>query len=280
MTRCKPLSCLCFSEQNSIEGGISIVLSGLHQYFIRPALLLLRYYLMSIGIPTTVINNLIARLPRKQQNNVLQNCEPVDLLFGSVLCNPEQPVEYVYFPITGFISLQTTVDSRPPMEVGLIGNEGMLGATLILDVADAPLQATVQGAGTALRMSKKQFLQAIADNPALPRLLNLYLYIMLTQLSKTATCTHFHEVGERLARWLLMTHDRAHADHFYLTHQFLADMLGVQRSAVTIAAGILQQRELISYARGDINILNRKGLEAASCACYDTSVRDYERILA
>ncbi|MDZ7737366.1 MAG: Crp/Fnr family transcriptional regulator [Gammaproteobacteria bacterium] len=235
---------------------------------------------MSTGIPANVINNLIARLPRKQQHNVLKNCEPVNLVFGSVLCKPEQPVEHVYFPLTGFISLQAAVDSRPPMEVGLIGNEGMLGATLMLDVADAPLQAAVQGAGTALHMSKKQFLQVIADNPALSRLLNLYLYIMLTQLSKTATCAHFHEVGERLARWLLMIHDRAHADYFHLTHQFLADMLGVQRSAVTIAAGVLQQRELISYTRGEINILNRNGLEAASCTCYDTGVRDYERILA
>jgi CRP-like cAMP-binding protein len=234
--------------------------------------------IMQNSIP--VVNGLIERLPRKQQNDVLQNCETMELVFGDVLCETGHLIQHVYFPIAGFVSLLATLDNHPPMEMDLVGNEGMVGITLILDVDSAPMSAVVQGAGTALRMGAAQFPQVLSDNPALRRILNRYAYTTLLQLAQTATCTHFHEVDVRLARWLLMTHDRVHADDFYLTHQFLADMLGVQRSAVTIAAGVLQQHKLISYTRGKISIIDRKGLEAASCGCYEAAIRDYARILS
>jgi CRP-like cAMP-binding protein len=173
-----------------------------------------------------------------------------------------------------------TVGGHPPLEMGLIGNEGMLGATLVLGVNAAPLHAVVQGSGTALRMTAPHLRLALRDGPALLRMLNRYLYVLMAQLSQTAACTHFHEVDARLARWLLMTHDRAHADHFHLTHQFLADMIGVQRSAVTIAAGMLQQQKLIHYTRGEITVLDRPGLEAVSCECYDAVIEDYSRLFA
>jgi CRP-like cAMP-binding protein len=130
-----------------------------------------------------------------------------------------------------------------------------------------------------LRMTASQLLQELHACPALLRKLKRYMYVIITQLAQTTTCTRFHEVEPRLARWLLMTHDRAHADHFHLTHKYLAEMLGVQRSAVTISAGSLQHRKLIGYTRGEISILDRKGLESASCECYDADIKDYAQLL-
>lgn len=235
---------------------------------------------MSTTKSVNVDNRLIGTLPHKERNRILKHCDPVDLVFGTILCEPDKPFLHVYFPLTGFISLMATVGGHPPLEMGLIGNEGMLGASLVLGVNAAPLRAVVQGSGTALRMTAPHLRRALRDSPVLLRMLNRYLYVLMVQLSQTAVCTHFHEVDARLARWLLMTHDRAHADHFHLTHQFLADMIGVQRSAVTIAAGVLQQRKLIRYTRGEITVLDRPGLEAVSCECYDATIQDYTRLFA
>lgn len=233
---------------------------------------------MSPVAPMSVVNHLIGGLPRKARDRILERCEPVDLVFGTVLCEPGQPFRQVYFPLTGIISLLAQVDGHKPLEMGLIGNEGMLGVMLVLGVGAAMHRGVVQGSGTALRISTPQLRGELRDSPALLRTLNRYLYVLMAQLSQTAICTRFHAVEVRLARWLLMTHDRAHADHFHLTHQFLADMLGVQRSAVTIAAGALQHGKLIHYTRGKITVLDRKGLEAASCECYKSAVKDYANL--
>jgi CRP-like cAMP-binding protein len=220
------------------------------------------------AISRPVANQLIAALPRAERERLLTRCEPFDLVFGTVLCEPDQVYRNVYFPLSGFISLVEGIRGHPPLEMALIGNEGMLGATMVLRIPAVPLRAVVQGAGSAWRISASQFQRELADSEALRRALSRYLYMTLRELSQTAACTYFHEIGARLARWLLMTHDRAHADHFHLTHQFMADMLGVQRSAITIAAGALQKRKLIRYTRGEISILDRHGLEQASCECY------------
>jgi CRP-like cAMP-binding protein len=227
-----------------------------------------------------VTNRLLARLPPADRVRITKRCVAVELTFGTQLCEADQPLRHVYFPQAGFISLVATVGVHQPLEMGLIGNEGMLGATLVLGVARAPLRAVVQGAGSALRLTTAQLRRELAACPALQRSMQRYLYVLLAQLSQTAGCTRFHEVEPRLARWLLMTHDRAHADHFHLTHQFLADMLGVRRSGVTVAAGALQKRRLIGYSRGEIRILDRAGLERASCECYAAVVADYERLLS
>ena len=227
-----------------------------------------------------VINQLIGALPGKDRTGMLRRCETVSLEFGTVLCEPDQPYEYAYFPLSGFISLVEPVGNHEPLELGLIGNEGMLGVTLALGMDTAPLRGVVQGAGSALRLHRSQLRKEIQASSSLLNILQRYLYVTLAQLAQTAGCTHFHEIEARLARWLLMTHDRAHADHFHLTHKFLADMLGVQRSAVTIAAGALQKRKLIHYTRGEISILDRHGLEAASCKCYDAVIDDYARQFA
>jgi len=235
---------------------------------------------MTTAVPVQVVNRLLGGLPRKTRNRLLEHCEPVDLDFGDILCERNQRFQHVYFPVTGIVSLVAMVRGHPPLEMGLIGNEGMLGVTLVLGVNSARLRAIVQGAGIALRMPAPQFRRELRDSPLLARTVNRYLYVLLTQLSQTAVCTRFHHIEARLVRWLLMMHDRAHADHFGLTHQFLAHMLGVQRSAVTIAAGALQSRNLIRYTRGEISILDRKGLEAAACECYEAVVDDYRRLFA
>jgi len=225
-----------------------------------------------------IVNRLLEVLPRHARTKILRECEPVSLAFGTVLCERDRSFRDVYFPLGGFMSLVATVGSHPPLEIALIGNEGMLGATLALGVNTARLQGIVQGAGTALRMPVARFRRALRESSALRGVTRRYLYVVLMQLSQSTACTRFHEAETRLARWLLMTHDRAHADRFQLTHQYLADMLGVRRSAVTIAAGALQRRKLIRYTRGNIVVIDRKGLEAASCECYQTAIGDYDRM--
>jgi len=225
-------------------------------------------------------NRLIAGLPRRERKRLLGRFETVDLVFGDILCEPDRPYRYVYFPLTGYISLVALLDGRQPLEMRLIGNEVLLGATLLLGVNAAPWRGVVQGSGSALRMTAPQFRCELRHSPALRRLVKRYLYVLMAQLSQTAACNRFHETAPRLAQWLLMTHDRAHADHFHLTHTFLADMLGVQRSAVTIAAGALQRKDLIRYSRGKINVLHREGLEAASCECYQAANEDYAQLFA
>lgn len=233
---------------------------------------------MLLETSTEVVNRLIAGLPRKERKRILDDCEIVNLAFGEILSERDKALTHAYFPINSFISLVTTLTDHPPLEMGLIGNEGMLGATLILGVNTSPMRAVVQGAGTALRINAVDFRLALGDSPVLHRTINRYLYVMLTQLSQTSACNHFHEIEPRLARWLLMTHDRAHANHFHLTHEFLADMLGVRRSGITVAAGALQNKNLIGYTRGEISILNRPGLEAASCECYEAVNHDYKQL--
>ncbi len=230
---------------------------------------------MPASIPAPMANRLIEGLPLNERERFLARCEPVDLAVGAVLCEPDQPYQNVYFPITACISLVASVGGHPPLEMELIGDEGMLGVTLILGVNAAPLRAVVQGAGHSWRLTVPQLQRELRDSPHLRHTLNRYLYVLMAQLSQSVGCNRFHEAEARLARWLLMTHDRTHADHFHLTHQFLADMLGVRRSAVTIAAGTLQKKQLIRYSRGEITILDRSGLEAASCECYGAGINDY-----
>lgn len=235
---------------------------------------------VSVKSSDPVVNRLIERLPRKERRGLLTGGTLMDLAVGDILCEPDQPYRHAYFPLTGFISLVETVRGHQSLEIGMIGNEGVLGATLVLGIGNAPLCGVVQGAGTALRISVPNLRRKLRDSPGLVRALNRYLYVIMAQLSQTATCTRFHDVEARLVRWLLMTHDRVQTDNFHLTHQLLADMLGVRRSAVTIAAGSLQRKGLVRYARGNITVLSRRGLESASCECYAAAVDDYARLLS
>lgn len=224
-------------------------------------------------ISSTGSNHLLAALPQQERERVLNHCEPVNLALDEILGEPGERIGYVYFPADSFISLMTQVDGHDALGVGLIGSEGMLGASLVLGVHSSPLRARVQGPGTALRMKADDFQRVLTETPILERQLRLYLHVLISQLTQTAGCAAFHVVGVRLACWLLMTDDRANAHRFYLTHDRLARMLGVRRSGVTTAAGVLHGRKLINYTRGHISILDRLGLEQAACGCY-RSMRD------
>lgn len=230
---------------------------------------------MTVAMPAGMTNQLIEHLTRADRRHLLAGTELVDLRFGDRLCEAGATYSHVYFPMTGFVSLVTTIAGHPPLEMGLIGNEGMLGATLLLGIDISPLSGVVQGSGQAMRMGTAAFQRELRVCTSLNRVMNRYLYVLLAQLSQSAGCTCFHDIESRLARWLLMTHDRAGRTRFLLTHQLLADMLGVRRSAVTIAAGALQAAGMIHYVRGEITVVNRKGLEAAACECYRAIVEDY-----
>ena len=229
------------------------------------------------SVPAT--NRLIDALPRKDRQRFLAACEPIDLVFSEILAEPGERIRHVYFPTASIVSLVSPIDGCDSMEVGMVGDEGMLGISLILGVNASPLHAVVQGAGPALRMNAAPFRRELGSSAALQRDLKRYLYAVMGQLAQTASCTRFHVVEARLARWLLMTQDRAHSDAFHVTHVFLAYMLGVRRVGVTKAATSLQNRKLISYRRGDITILDRRGLEAASCGCYEADKATYGRMM-
>jgi CRP-like cAMP-binding protein len=213
-------------------------------------------------------NSLLAALPRSHYQRLLPHLEPVTMTFGEVLYRPGEPIAHVYFPTDSLVSLLTLVEGHMALEIGLVGREGMLGIPLALGIGESPARALVQGSGAALRMKSAHFLGELKRSEPLQREIHRYIHERLVQITQTAACNRFHLVEARLARWLLMTRDRLRSDQFRLTQDLLGSMLGVLRVAVTRASGALQRRNLISYRRGQIRILDGPGLEGAACRCY------------
>jgi CRP-like cAMP-binding protein len=225
-----------------------------------------------------VLNRLLAGLPARARNDVLKRCDEVELTHGELLSEPAEVIRYAYFPADGFISLIATV-GRHTNEVSLIGNEGMFSASSVLGSDVSPMRALVQGAGGALRMKTADLRRAAHDHAMVRDTLNRYLCVVIAELAQSAVCNGYHTIEARLARWLLMTQDRAHSDRLELTHGLLATMLGVRRSGISVAAAALQTQEVIRYRRGEITILDRGHLEDVSCECYGAAKKMYRQYL-
>jgi CRP-like cAMP-binding protein len=223
---------------------------------------------MLVAYRVPVANSLLAALPVKVCQSLLERLETITLTSGEVLYRPGEPIRYVYFPTDTMVSLLTSAEGHQALEVGMVGHEGMLGIPLALGVNESPVHAVVQGAGMALRMTSAHFRKEFQHSPRLQQEVYRYIYELMKQMTQTAACNRFHRVEARLARWLLMTRDRVRSNQFHLTQDLLGNMLGVRRVGVTKAAGDLRLRKLISYNRGEIIIIDGDGLEAAACRCY------------
>jgi CRP-like cAMP-binding protein len=215
-----------------------------------------------------VSNDLIERLPRRDRTRLRAACERVELVLAAPVCVRGAEAGHAYFPTRAFISLLARVDHHPAIEVGMVGSEGMLGAEILLGICQSPFDAVVQGQGEVLRIDVRRFRTELECSLPLRRTLSRYLHVRMLQLARASGCHRFHAVAPRLARWLLMSQDRAHGNRFEMTHEFLASMLGVRRSGVTLAAGVLQRGGLIRYTRGELTVLDRQGMETAACSCY------------
>ena len=218
--------------------------------------------------PPPIHNQLLTALPGEEYGRLLPHLEFVPLPFMEVLYEGGEPIRYVYFPNDGLISLLVVMHDETVREIGVIGNEGMLGAAVALGVKTTPTRALIQLPGSAMRMKAGELRDALGRDGVLPDVLRRYSHALFTQVAQSAACVSTHPVDERLARWLLMTHDHAPGDLFEMKHEFLATMLGVSRSVVTRAAGRLQKEEMIRYTRGRVNVLDRGRLEAMACECY------------
>jgi CRP-like cAMP-binding protein len=221
-------------------------------------------------------NHLLARLAGLSHERFLASCEPADLQVGQVLMRPGMHATHAWFPVDAIVSLGLAEGGEQhSFEVGLVGPEGMVGIPLLLGSDASSLRATVVRPGAALCIAAAPLRLQMHSSEAFRERMQQYVLVSLTQLAQAALCTRYHRVEERLARWLLMTQDRAPGGPVYATHEFLATALGVRRAGVTHAAATLQRRQLIAYHRGVLTVLDREGLQAAACGCYAADRASY-----
>ena len=224
-------------------------------------------------------NRLLAALPADVYERLRAAMTPVDLRHAQVLYEMGEPITQIYFPLTALVSLMIVLEDGKQVEMAAVGREGVAGLPVALGSETDGHVAMAQIPGSALRMETGAFRAALAATPALQQQLGRYALVLLTQSGQAAACNGLHALAERCARWLLEAHDRVGADQFLLTQDFLAAMLGVRRPSVTLAAGMLQQAGYITYHRGRVTVLDRTGLEAASCECYDAIHAETDRLL-
>lgn len=225
-------------------------------------------------------NKMLAALLAKECRRLANKLEPFDLKFGETIYKPNENIKNVYFPDSGIISFLSAIEKRSTLEVGVVGNEGMVGLSTFLGITKSPNSAVVRATGLAWKMKAVDFLKECGENILLSSLVHRYTHLLLTQLSLVGACNRFHTILKRLTCWLLMTSDRMGTEKFHVTQQFISDMLGVRREAVTIAASSLQEKQLISYSRGNFTILNRKDLEAFACKCYSILKEEEQNYLS
>ena len=224
-------------------------------------------------------NKIIRSLSPADRKRFLAHCEPFELVLSNELSVRDKPLVYAHFPIEGFLSLVINVDAHPPMEVGMVGAEAMLGAELVLGTAATPWRALVQGEGSSWRIGAAQLREQLVAIAPLRALVYSCLLTRLHQQALASACQRFHAIAPRLARWLLMSQDRSRTENFHVTHEFLALMLGVRRVGVTEAASHFQAIGLIEYHRGDLMVLNRPALEEQACSCYAADKQIYRRVM-
>ncbi|HYF89219.1 Crp/Fnr family transcriptional regulator [Azospirillum sp.] len=228
---------------------------------------------------TVVRNHLLAALPPEDFRRLVPLLTPVPLKLKQILYAADEPIEACYFVESGMVSLLAPLEGGGSMEIGVIGREGLVGLPVLLGAESAPSEALVQGAGTAFHIQASALKRVFDDSVPLRTLLLRYTQAVQIQISQTAVCNGSHTVEERLARWMLMTHDRAEGDQFPMTHEFMSLMLGVRRAGVTTAAGVLKRIGAIDYGQGTMTVLDRPVLESAACECYGIVRQQFERLL-
>jgi len=229
--------------------------------------------------PGSPENRLLARLPADEYQRLLPDLQFVSLELKRVLYEPGHSIDYAYFPNHGVLSQLTVMEDGAGIELATVGNEGMAGLPILLGIAESSSRVVVQVPSSSLRIRATRLKAEISQDTPLRRLLLLYNGAFLVQVSQGVGCNGLHSVQRRCCRWLLMTHDRVVADEFPITHEFLSQMLGVRRTSITQVLWPLQEEGLIRYHRGRMVVLDREGLEAASCECYRIVKREFKRLL-
>lgn len=225
------------------------------------------------------VNRILERLPREERTRLIPELHEKDLALGDIVYESGGSLDYVCFPTSCIVSLIYTMEDGAVAEMGLVGNDGMVGVALFMGGDTVPNRAVVQLAGKAIRMKAAKLQEEFHRGGYLQRFLLRYTQALITQISQTAVCNRLHSVEQRLSRWLLLCHDRVRSDELIMTQEFISNMLGGRRQSVTVAAGRLQDAGVIEYSRGHIKILDRKKLESSTCECYQVVKTEFDRLL-
>ncbi len=224
-------------------------------------------------------NHLLAALPAVEFDRITTHLEPVSLKLGKVMHESGDKMEYVYFPTTAIMSLLYVMENGATAEIGIVGNDGILGVELFMGGETTTNRAIIQSAGDAFKMDTKSMKAEFTLGGVFQKMLLRYTQALMAQISQTAVCNRLHSVDQQLCRWLLLSHDRLDSDKLVMTHDLISNMLGVRREGVTYAAQKLAKRDLIKNVRGSITVLNRMGLEDTVCECYRVVNTEYNRLL-